>query len=106
MHRHGTPVYPRVALNPNCPPDLLHHLVTHAPAGHRTFREVAGHPGASAATLLLCLRDERGRAAARHPNLPADVLLDLLAGPATAEAAAANPSLPVSEMAKLLSPTT
>ncbi|WP_053738336.1 hypothetical protein [Nocardia sp. NRRL S-836] len=106
VHRHGTPLFPRVALNPGCPPDLLHHLVTHAPAGHRTFREVATHPATSAATLLLCLRDERGRAAASHPALPVDVLLTLLADPGTAEAAAANPALPVSEMEKLLSPTT
>ncbi|ANZ39248.1 hypothetical protein BBK82_27480 [Lentzea guizhouensis] len=107
VHRHGTPVFPRAALNPNCPPDLLHHLATNAPAGHKTFREVAAHPNTSTETLLLCLHDDRGRAAAaRHPSLPADVLLGLLDDPTTAEDAAANPALPVSAMRTLLGPTT
>ncbi|MFE6843969.1 hypothetical protein [Streptomyces sp. NPDC057686] len=102
---HGVRVLARVAANPDAPPALLEELARHDPPVRRAFREIAGHPNATAGALLPALADERARPrAARHPALPAAVLADLLTDPdpEVARAAAANPSLPVDVMTGLL----
>ncbi|MER7465851.1 hypothetical protein [Streptomyces sp. NPDC097981] len=103
--RHGVRVLARVAANPDAPPALLEDLARHDPPVRRVFREIAGHPNATAAALLPCLADEKARSrTAGHPALPPAVLAGLLADadPAVARAAAANPSLPPAVMAELL----
>ncbi|MFI6144014.1 hypothetical protein [Streptomyces sp. NPDC051109] len=103
--RHGVHVLARVAANPDAPPALLEDLARHDPPARRAYREIAGHPRATAAALLPCLADERARRlAARHPALAPAVLVGLLADadPEVAGAAAANPALPVGVMAGLL----
>lgn len=103
--RHGVRVLARVAANPDASPALLTELARHEPPVRRALREIAAHPNATEAALLACLSEPRAQAdAARHPALSAPVLVDLLAhgSPDTAEAAAANPSLPRAEMEKLL----
>ncbi|WP_030295674.1 hypothetical protein [Streptomyces katrae] len=102
---HGVRVLARVAANPDAPPALLEDLARHDPPVRRVFREIAGHPNATAEALLPCLADEKARPrAAGHPALPPAVLVGLLADtdPEVARAAAANPSLPVDVMADLL----
>lgn len=102
---HGRRVAARLARNPTCSPELLHELATHVPPVQRAYRFIAEHPNATGSTLVECLRDEQARPiAARHPNLPVGVLVDLLNDPdeLVAEAAAANPSLPRSVMEHLL----
>ncbi|MFF3862729.1 hypothetical protein [Streptomyces sp. NPDC002209] len=102
---HGVRVLARVAANPGAPPALLEELARHDPPVRRAFREIAGHPNATAGALLPALADERARPrAARHPALPAAVLADLITDPdpEVARAAAANPSLPVDVMTDLL----
>ncbi|AGM02951.1 hypothetical protein [Amycolatopsis keratiniphila] len=41
--RHGPSLFRRLATNPNCDPDLLHHTARNATA-RRTYRAVAEHP--------------------------------------------------------------
>ncbi|WP_112262897.1 variant leucine-rich repeat-containing protein [Lentzea terrae] len=92
-----------VARNPHCPPDLLHHMASHAGADVETYRAIARHPRACGETLLLCLGDAQARyLAACHPNLPVETILELLGSEFTARPAAANPSLPVHVMEELL----
>lgn len=102
--RHGPHLYPRAARNPNCTPALLHHLVVNATGVEKVYRAVARHPRAAGSTLSLCLADrEARRDAARHPNLPVETIIELLAAEsAVAESAASNPSLPVAVMAELI----
>ncbi|RJL31647.1 hypothetical protein D5H75_18210 [Bailinhaonella thermotolerans] len=79
-------------------------MVRRAPA-REALKRVARHPNASPAALAVCLTDEYARPlAAAHPALPVPVLVALLGDEdeAVAEAAAANPSLPPAEMARLI----
>ncbi|MFE5504129.1 hypothetical protein ACFQ73_16320 [Amycolatopsis japonica] len=100
--RHGPSLFRRLATNPHCDPDLLHHMARNATA-RRTYRAVAEHPNTRGETLLLCLGDDVARRwAAAHPNLPADVLIELVEDPSLAGCAAANPSLPVEVMERLI----
>ncbi|MER7859985.1 hypothetical protein ABTX61_12835 [Amycolatopsis japonica] len=100
--RHGPSLFRRLATNPHCDPDLLHHMARNATA-RRTYRAVAEHPNTRGETLLLCLGDDVARRwAAAHPNLPADVLIGLVEDPNLAGCAAANPSLPVEVMERLI----
>ena len=95
--------WPEVARNPQCPPDLLHHMASQAGTDVETYRAIARHPRARGETLLLCLGDAQARhLAACHPNLPVDTILELLDSEFTARPAAANPSLPVEVMERLL----
>ena len=103
--RHGPRVLTQVAGNPTCGPGLLHDLATHRPPVPKTYRIIAAHPNADAATLLLCLDDHQARPiAAGHPALPASTVTALLgdANVRVAAAAAANPSLPHPAMDDLL----
>ncbi|MFI5866196.1 hypothetical protein [Streptomyces sp. NPDC051546] len=109
--RHGVQVLAQVAANPDAPPALLAELARHDPPVRRALRAIAAHPHATEPALLPCLADPRARtAAAGHPALSAPVLAGLLADvapdthapTATAEAAAANPSLPRAAMEELL----
>jgi hypothetical protein len=101
--RHGPRLYPRIARNPLCPAELLHHMALRAASVEKTWRAVARHPHASGETLLLCLEDAQARHfAAAHPHLPVPVILELLGSEFTAGAAAANPSLPVRVMEELV----
>ncbi|MEV6716053.1 hypothetical protein AB0M48_28875 [Lentzea sp. NPDC051208] len=101
--RHGPRLYPRIALNPLCPTDLLHHMALRAASVEKTWRAVARHPHASGETLLLCLEDAQARHfAAAHPHLPVPMIVELLGSEFTAGAAAANPSLPVRVMEELV----
>lgn len=105
VDRHGVHVLAQVAANPDASPALLEDLVRHEPAVRKVFREVARHPRATAAALLVCLGDERARpVAAGHPALPPHVITGLLTDPdeGVAETAAANPSLPSRVMSELL----
>jgi hypothetical protein len=107
VERHGPERWPEAARNPHCPPDLLHHMASHAGTVVETYRAIARHPRARGETLLLCLGDAQARhLAACHPNLPVDTILELLGSEFTARPAAANPSLPVEVMEELLRPTT
>jgi hypothetical protein len=106
VDRHGgARVAGGVAANPGCPADLLCELARqHAPA-RRALKHIARHPNATASALLACLADRAARpVAARHPALPAHVLVGLLDDPddEVAEAAAANPALPFDAMRALL----
>ncbi|RDI25602.1 hypothetical protein DFR72_108300 [Lentzea flaviverrucosa] len=101
--RHGSRLYPRVASNPLCPAELLHHMVLRAASVRETCRVVARHPCASGETLVLCSEDAQARHfAAAHPHLPVPVVVELLGSEFTAGAAAANPSLPVRVMEELV----
>ncbi|WP_329790289.1 hypothetical protein V1227_40230 [Lentzea sp. DG1S-22] len=103
VSRCGARSYPRVALNPSCPADLLHHMALHAAWSGSTYRAIAGNPAALGETLVLCLEDARARhLAAAHPNLPVAVVVQMLGNEFTASAAAANPSLPVPVMEELV----
>jgi hypothetical protein len=104
IDRHGVRVLARVATNPDASPSLLEHVTRHDPPVPKALREVARHPNATAPSLLACLTDRQARtAAAAHPALPAEVIVELLTDDEgrVAEAAAANPSLPRAVMAKL-----
>lgn len=69
--------------------------------GSQLYPKIAQHPNASGATLVRCLENEKAREhAAKHPNLPVDRIVDLLHDEPFA--AAANPSLPVSVMERLV----
>jgi len=98
---HGPRVSARVASNPACPADLLLHLARQTPPAHKALRRIAEHPNAPADALLACLADHQARRiAACHAALPVETILRLLADAdiGVAAAAAANPSLPESEM--------
>ncbi|MFJ8916341.1 hypothetical protein [Amycolatopsis sp. NPDC102389] len=100
--RHGPSLFRRLATNPHCDSELLHHMACNATA-RRVYRAVAEHPNTRAETLLLCLRDDTARRwAAEHPNLPADILIELVNDPDLARHAAANPALPVAVMESLI----
>jgi hypothetical protein len=109
VSRHGPRSFGRVALNPLCPPELLHHMALRGCPAGETCRAIARHPASPGETLVLCLEDARARyLAAAHPNLPADEIVRLLGSEFTARAAASNPSLPVRVMERLVpfGPTT
>ncbi|MFE7842336.1 hypothetical protein ACFU53_41640 [Streptomyces sp. NPDC057474] len=104
VDRHGVQVIAKVAANPDATPALLEDLSRHRPPARKAFREIARHPHATAPALLACLADERARLlAAGHPALPPEVITDLLTDTdrQVAEAAAANPSLPLAVMEEL-----
>lgn len=103
--RFGAQVAGRVAQNPDASPAFLEELALRTPPVRKVLRAVAARPGATPASLVACLADPRVRTtAARHPSLPQPVLIGLLDHPDhdLAEAAAANPALPVGEMARLI----
>ncbi|WP_327174779.1 hypothetical protein OG599_05350 [Streptomyces sp. NBC_01335] len=105
--RFGAQVAGRVAENPDASPEFLEELALRTPPVRKVLRAVAGRPGATPASLVACLADSRVRIeAARHPALPLPVLVGLLDHPdhEPARAAAANPALPVAEMARRLPP--
>ncbi|HZF91586.1 hypothetical protein [Streptomyces sp.] len=105
VDRHGVQVVARVAANPDASPALLEDLSRHQPPVKKAFREIARHRHATPPALLACLTDDRaGPLAARHPALPPHIIVDLLGDEegSVAEAAAANPSLPLSVMAALV----
>lgn len=107
VERHGARLYPRVALNPACPPELLHHMALRADGVGETYRAIARHPRVRGETLVLCLGDAQARhLVAGHPRLPVPVIVELLGDEFTAGPAAANPSLPVAVMEELLNSTT
>lgn len=101
VDRHSVQVLTGTAANPDATPAVLERVARHRPPGRKALREIARHPRATAPALLPCLADERFRPlAARHPALPPEVVVELLSDPAApvAEAAAANPSLPLAVM--------
>jgi hypothetical protein len=98
---HGARVAGFIAANPACSPQLLEDL----PPVRKALRAIATHPNATPTALLRCLDDPKARAdAAGHASLPADVIVALLDHPdgLVADAAAANPRLPLSVMAALV----
>ncbi|MFH8467492.1 hypothetical protein [Streptomyces sp. NPDC017991] len=104
VERHGVRVLAKVATNPDATPALLEDLTRHDPAVQKAFREIARHHAAPASALLACLADAQARpTAAGHPALPPSVVVEMLADAdwRVAEAAAANPSLPVAVMSDL-----
>ncbi|MEV7807577.1 hypothetical protein AB0O28_31975 [Microbispora sp. NPDC088329] len=106
VDRHAVRVLARVARNPDASPALLEDLVRHRPPVRKAFREVARHPHATARALSACLHDREARpVAAGHPALPPEVVVELLADDnwQVVEAAAANPSLPLTVMSALVS---
>ncbi|UUU20768.1 hypothetical protein [Streptomyces sp. DSM 40750] len=105
VDRHGVRVIAGAAANPDATPAFLEHVIRQRPPVRKALREVARHPHASAPALLACLADDRARPfAAGHPALPPQVVVDLLTDTdeQVAEAAAANPSLPLTAMRELL----
>ncbi|MBR7832065.1 hypothetical protein KDL01_02275 [Actinospica durhamensis] len=104
LARHGVRVVAKVAANPDATAMLLEDLAEHRPPVQKAFREIARHPHATATALLPCLADSQARPlAARHPELPPEVIVELLDDEdwQVVEAAAANPSLPRSVMTSL-----
>nr|WP_052477834.1 hypothetical protein [Kibdelosporangium sp. MJ126-NF4]CEL14348.1 FOG: HEAT repeat [Kibdelosporangium sp. MJ126-NF4]CTQ88715.1 FOG: HEAT repeat [Kibdelosporangium sp. MJ126-NF4] len=90
------------AKNPRCSPTLLHELAQRAASA---CPHIAQHPNARVDTLIACLRVLPARRhAARHPNLPPDMITELLddVDLLVAEAAAANPALPPKIMEAVL----
>lgn len=107
VSRHGIRVIAKIAANPDAPPAILLDLARQAPPAQKVFREVAARSDAPAAALEICLSDPRARPiAAAHPALPVDRIVELLhdADGSVATAAATNPSLPVSEMDRIIDP--
>ena len=98
-------VLAKVAANPDATAQLLQDLALHRPPVRKAFREIARHPSAMAVALLACLNDRQARPlAARHPALPPSAIVELLndEGWEVVEAAAANPSLPLTVMRELI----
>ncbi|MGW2200022.1 hypothetical protein ACWCSH_47825, partial [Streptosporangium sp. NPDC001682] len=80
VNRHGVRVIAKVAKNPDASPALLEDLTRHRPPAQKAFREVARHRNATAPALLACLSDRQARPiAAGHPDLPPQVIVELLA---------------------------
>ncbi|MER5378062.1 hypothetical protein [Streptomyces sp. NPDC002553] len=105
VDRHGVHVVTPAALNPDASAALLETLARHRPPVRKALREIARHPRAGAPALLVCLTDRRARPlAAAHPALPPHVVTELLSDPdeSVAEAAAANPALPLTVMRALI----
>ncbi|MET8446078.1 hypothetical protein [Streptomyces sp. NPDC005209] len=105
VERHGVRVIAKVAANPEASPALLEELTRHEPPVPKVLREVAQHDNATPPSLLACLSDERSRrTAAGHPALPSQTVVDLLTDDdwQVAQAAAANPSLPLATMSRLM----
>ncbi|MET8573539.1 hypothetical protein [Streptomyces sp. NPDC005012] len=105
LERHGERVAARVAANPGATPLLLAELTRLLPGARKALRVVARHPAAPAGALEACLDDRQARPlAAGHPRLPVPRILALLddGDERVVEAAAANPSLPVQEMERLV----
>ncbi|WP_345672782.1 hypothetical protein, partial [Streptomyces phyllanthi] len=105
VDRHGVHVIAKVAANPDATPPLLEHLTRHSPPVQKAFREIARHRNATAPALLACLEDRQARPiAAGHPALPPPVITELLTDThwRVVEAAAANPSLPLTVMTDLV----
>ncbi|MFF3737978.1 hypothetical protein [Streptomyces sp. NPDC002566] len=105
VDRHGVHVVTPAALNPDASAALLETLARHRPPVRKALREIARHPRAGAPALLVCLTDRRARPlAAAHPALPPHVVTKLLSDPdeSVAEAAAANPALPLTVMLALI----
>ncbi|MEV0225794.1 hypothetical protein [Streptomyces sp. NPDC050704] len=105
VDRHGAQVIAKVAANPDATSALLDDLTRHGPSIRKALREVARHRNATAPALLACLADKQARPiAAGHPALPPQVIAELLTDTdwQVAEAAAANPSLPLDVMSALV----
>jgi hypothetical protein len=106
LRAHGDRVHPLAARNPNCTMEILEYLAQSGHPAQKVYREIAKHPNASAAALAVCLlREGPPRlSAARHPNLRAAKVVELLADsdPDVVAAAAANPSLPLAVMRSLV----
>jgi hypothetical protein len=105
IDRHGAQVLAAVAANPDASAALLQDVVRREPVVRKAFRAIAQHPNVTAPALLACLGDTRARPlAAGHPALPPSAVAELLADDdwRTAEAAAANPSLPLAVMTALV----
>ncbi|MFF6782380.1 hypothetical protein [Streptomyces sp. NPDC012510] len=106
VDRHGVQIVAAVAANPGAGPALLEHLARHSPPSRKALREIARHPAATAPALVVCLTDERARPiAAGHPALPPQAIAELLTHTDgwVVEAAAANPSLPLTVLRELVS---
>ncbi|MFF0868598.1 hypothetical protein ACFYUV_43070 [Nonomuraea sp. NPDC003560] len=104
VQRHGVRVMAKVAKNPEASPELLEDLARHGPPVRKALREIARHPNATAAALLVCLLDGQARPlAAGHPALPPQTIVELLTDDdwQVVEAAAANPALPPEVMSML-----
>ncbi len=104
---HGVRVVAKVAANPDASSALLDDLARHEPSVRWVFRAIARHRNASAPALIACLADTQARPlAAGHAALPTPVIEELLsdADQQVAEAAAANPSLPIAVMWDLVPP--
>ncbi|WP_411097912.1 hypothetical protein [Streptomyces sp. 020-2-3H-GM] len=105
--RHGVQVIAGIAANPDATPALLAELARRRPPVRKALRAIAGHANATAPALLACLDDPEARVvAAGHPALPTQAITALVTGAdlRSAEAAAANPSLPRAVMTELLPP--
>lgn len=79
--RFGHPLYARIAQNPHCPADLVNTIAADPETPLKARRLIAAHPGLAVESIVDLLADPGGR---------------------VTEAAAANPSLPVTEMMRLL----
>jgi hypothetical protein len=105
IDRHGPRVAAKAATNPDATASVLERLTRQPASARKAFREIARHPKASPPALLACLADPQARPiAAARPELPSNVIVDLLADEdwRVATAAGANPSLPADAMSALL----
>jgi hypothetical protein len=107
--QYGIPVRPKLAANPDAPPELLEELAQRPPPTGKTLRAIAANPSATGEALRCCLADEQARRlAAAHPALPTAELVGLLTDGGhdedwkVVEAAAANPALPLAVMSALV----
>lgn len=105
VDRHGVRVVAKVAANPDAPPALLEDLARHEP---RYGRRSARSPGTATRRPRRCSpawrTDRRDPWPCGHPALPPPVIVELLSDTdgQVAEAAAANPSLPLAVMKNLV----